>query len=108
MDAAVILPCPLLRRAVITDPTDWLRADAVYATLPADKPRIVLTHGSIQELDRAEALRRTERDQSTRLERVREELRKLEDLGAPRGLQIIVLSCNPSDYAALGARQVNL
>jgi hypothetical protein len=30
------------------------------------------------------------------------------DLGASRGLQIIVLSCNPADYAALGARQVNL
>lgn len=107
MDAAVILPCPLLRRAVIADPMDWLRADAVYATLPADKPRIVLAHGSIQGLDRAEALHRTERDQSTRLERVREELREL-DLGAPRGLQIIVLSCNPSDYAASGTRQVNL
>jgi hypothetical protein len=30
------------------------------------------------------------------------------DLGARRGLQIIVLTCNPSDYAALGARQVIL
>ena len=30
------------------------------------------------------------------------------DLGASRGLQIIVLSCNPSDYAGLGARAVGL
>jgi len=28
------------------------------------------------------------------------------DLGASRGLQVIVLSCNPSDYAGLGARPV--
>ncbi|NJM54718.1 MAG: AAA family ATPase [Verrucomicrobiae bacterium] len=30
------------------------------------------------------------------------------DLAAANGLQIIVLSCNPSDYAALGARQIVL
>jgi len=30
------------------------------------------------------------------------------DLGASRGLQVIVLSCNPSDYAGLGARSVTL
>jgi uncharacterized protein YhaN len=30
------------------------------------------------------------------------------DLGATRGLQVIVLSCNPSDYAGLGARSVTL
>ncbi len=35
-------------------------------------------------------------------------LQRMLDLAASRGLQIIVLSCNPSDYAALGARQVNL
>jgi uncharacterized protein YhaN len=35
-------------------------------------------------------------------------LQRMLDLGASRGLQIIVLSCNPADYAALGARQVNL
>lgn len=28
------------------------------------------------------------------------------DLGASRGLQVIVLSCNPSDYSGLGARSV--
>jgi hypothetical protein len=30
------------------------------------------------------------------------------DRGAASGLQIIVLTCNPSDYAALGAEQVVL
>jgi len=35
-------------------------------------------------------------------------LQRMLDLGASRGLQIIVLSCNPADYAALGARQVSL
>ncbi len=30
------------------------------------------------------------------------------DRGASRGLQVIVLSCNPSDYAGLGARSVTL
>lgn len=35
-------------------------------------------------------------------------LQRMLDLGAMQGLQIIVLTCNPSDYAALGARQVIL
>ncbi|MFH1963991.1 MAG: AAA family ATPase [Acidobacteriota bacterium] len=35
-------------------------------------------------------------------------LQRMLDLGASRGLQIIVLTCNPSDYASLGARQVIL
>ncbi|MCD5416649.1 hypothetical protein LR032_06160 [Candidatus Bipolaricaulota bacterium] len=35
-------------------------------------------------------------------------LQRMLDLGASRGLQIIVLTCNPSDYAALGARQIVL
>lgn len=35
-------------------------------------------------------------------------LQRMLDLGAKRGLQIIVLTCNPSDYAALGAYQVIL
>lgn len=48
LDAAVILPCPLLRRAVMADPTDWLRTPDVFAGLSSDKPRIVLAHGSTQ------------------------------------------------------------
>ena len=35
-------------------------------------------------------------------------LQRMLDLGASRGLQIIVLSCNPADYAALGAKPVEL
>ncbi len=48
LDSAVILPCPLLRRAVMADPTDWLRAAEAVAGLSSDKPRIVLAHGSTQ------------------------------------------------------------
>jgi uncharacterized protein YhaN len=33
-------------------------------------------------------------------------LQRMLDLGAARGLQIIVVTCNPSDYATLGARQI--
>lgn len=32
-------------------------------------------------------------------------LQRMLDLAASRGLQVIVLTCNPSDYAALGAQQ---
>jgi DNA repair exonuclease SbcCD ATPase subunit len=35
-------------------------------------------------------------------------LQRLLDLAADRGLQIIVFSCTPQDYAGLGARQVEL
>jgi len=48
LDAAVILPCPLLRRAVMADPTDWLRTAETFVGLSPDKPRIVLAHGSTQ------------------------------------------------------------
>ena len=48
LESAVILPCPLLRRAVSSDPTEWLRGSDVYAELPTDKPRIVLAHASTQ------------------------------------------------------------
>jgi hypothetical protein len=41
------------------------------------------------------------------LERVNQVQRML-DLAASRGLQIIILTCNPSDYAALGAHQILL
>jgi hypothetical protein len=33
-------------------------------------------------------------------------LQRMLDLAATRGLQVIVLSCNPADYAALGAKQI--
>ncbi len=35
-------------------------------------------------------------------------LQRMLDHAADRGLQVIVLSCNPSDYAALGAKQTTL
>lgn len=37
-----------------------------------------------------------------------ESLQRMLDLGAERGLQIIVLTCNHSDYAGLGARECRL
>lgn len=36
------------------------------------------------------------------------QLQRMLDLAAARGLQVIVLTCNPSDYASLGARTVTL
>ena len=42
----VVLPCPLLRRHSATDPTAWLQAFP-WNTLPADRPRLVLAHGSV-------------------------------------------------------------
>ena len=36
------------------------------------------------------------------------QLQRMLDLAATRGLQIIVVTCNPADYAALGACQVIL
>jgi DNA repair exonuclease SbcCD nuclease subunit len=48
IESAVILPCPLMRRTVVGDPTEWLRPPDVYAALPPDKARVVLAHGSTQ------------------------------------------------------------
>jgi len=48
VDSAVLLPCPLLRRSAISDPTEWLRNGDLIATLAQDKPRIVIAHGSTQ------------------------------------------------------------
>lgn len=46
LESAILLPCPLVRRTVATDPTEWLRDLTALAGLPSDKPRIVLAHGS--------------------------------------------------------------
>lgn len=35
-------------------------------------------------------------------------LQRMLDLAAARGLQVVVLTCNPADYAALGAKQITL
>ena len=42
----VVLPCPLLRRHSATDSTAWLRSFR-WDELPADRPRLVLAHGSV-------------------------------------------------------------
>lgn len=46
LEQAVILPCPLLHRAVVGDPTAWLHEGRVFEALRPDLPRIVLAHGS--------------------------------------------------------------
>jgi len=46
LEAATVLPCPLLRNQDSSDPTLWLRT-LDWSTLPADVPRIVLAHGGI-------------------------------------------------------------
>lgn len=47
LEKAILLPCPLLRRHVNTDLTEWLRqGKEVYEGL-STKPRIVLAHGSV-------------------------------------------------------------
>ncbi|MEY3544835.1 MAG: hypothetical protein RLZZ247_992 [Cyanobacteriota bacterium] len=46
LDDVVVLPCPLLRRSDSSDPTAWVR-QIPWNELPADKPRILLAHGSV-------------------------------------------------------------
>ena len=48
LEEAVILPCPLLHRRVVEDPTGWLR-QFNFSSLPPDKPRIVVAHGSVMD-----------------------------------------------------------
>ena len=43
---ALVLPCPLLRRSDSVDPTAWVR-NLAWSELPADKPRLLLAHGSV-------------------------------------------------------------
>jgi len=43
-DDAILLPCPLLQRQQLTDPTGWIRG--LDFTAFDDRPRIVLAHGS--------------------------------------------------------------
>jgi DNA repair exonuclease SbcCD nuclease subunit len=47
MERAVVLACPLLRRHDSTDPTAWI-CGLDWNALPADRPRLVLTHGGVQ------------------------------------------------------------
>ena len=46
LDDVVVLPCPLLRRSDSSDPTAWVRQIS-WNELPADKPRLLLAHGSV-------------------------------------------------------------
>ncbi len=48
LDRAIIFPAPLMRRMSLVDPTLWIRNAFDAASFPADLPRIVLAHGSIQ------------------------------------------------------------
>lgn len=51
LESAIVFPAPLLRRHDPGDPTAWIRHAALDPALPADLPRIVLAHGSIQGFD---------------------------------------------------------
>jgi DNA repair exonuclease SbcCD nuclease subunit len=44
---AMLYPCPLLRRHEAQDPTLWLRAFPEPAASAAEKPRIIIAHGSV-------------------------------------------------------------
>lgn len=48
LDSAILLPCPLLHRTTVLDPTAWLRSEDLLRALPDRKPRIVLAHGATQ------------------------------------------------------------
>ena len=48
LETAIIFPAPLLRRHETSDPTAWIRTTLENVSLPADLPRIVLAHGTIQ------------------------------------------------------------
>jgi len=48
LENAILLPAPLLRRHEAGDPTAWIRQAATDPSLPANLPRIVLAHGTIQ------------------------------------------------------------
>ncbi|MFM2204750.1 MAG: hypothetical protein RLZZ560_145 [Cyanobacteriota bacterium] len=46
LEQAIVLPCPLLRRSDSQDPTAWVR-QLDWSALPADRPRLLLAHGSV-------------------------------------------------------------
>jgi DNA repair exonuclease SbcCD nuclease subunit len=53
LDEAIVLPCPLLRRHESDDPTQWVR-QLDWCQLPANKPRILLAHGSVHGFEAAD------------------------------------------------------
>jgi DNA repair exonuclease SbcCD nuclease subunit len=54
LENAVVFPAPLLRRHESTDPTAWIRTAFDAPEFPADLPRIVLAHGSVQGFESAQ------------------------------------------------------
>lgn len=83
LDAAVLFPCPLLRRLEASDRTEWLRNPSVFQGISSSKPRIVLAHGSTQDFSGAV---------------------DDEELGglAPNQVDITKLPMEEIDYVALG------
>ncbi len=47
IENAILFPCPLLRQHETADLTSWLRA-VDFSNFPANKPRIIIAHGTIQ------------------------------------------------------------
>lgn len=80
LEAAVLLPCPLLRRHDASDTTGWLRAEDLSRF--GDKPRIVIAHGSVQNFGQA-----VDDD---------------EDSGSANHLDLTRLRADQLDYVALG------
>ena len=54
LEDVVVFPAPLLRRQDNADPTIWIRTAFDSPDFPADLPRIVLTHGSVQGFESAQ------------------------------------------------------
>lgn len=48
LENAILFPAPLLRRHEADDPTAWIRQALTDHSFPAELPRIVLAHGTIQ------------------------------------------------------------
>jgi DNA repair exonuclease SbcCD nuclease subunit len=83
LENAVLLPCPLLRRHEASDPAAWLRSSQEFAGRFADKPRIVLAHGSILNFGPL-----SDEDES--------------DAGTPNLIDLTRLPESDLDYLALG------
>lgn len=83
LENAVVFPAPLLRRHESTDPTAWIRTAFDAAQFPADLPRIVLAHGSVQGFES------TQDDED-------------EDIRGPNRIDLARLPEHEIDYIALG------
>lgn len=54
LEDAVVFPAPLLRRQDNADPTIWIRSAFESPDFPANHPRIVIAHGSVQGFESAQ------------------------------------------------------